>query len=83
MDPIFETIAAGISWCLVFASLIWMVLIIIKDALQRGDDQFRRDNPTPGQRYPVDVEANAQQLHEFAAAADLRRGTSDNVEVRP
>lgn len=83
MHPIIETIAAGITWTAIIAALIWLALIIIRDALQRGDEQYARDNPAPAQRYPVDAEANRLELNEFAAKRDLARGTSDNLGVKP
>lgn len=45
MHPIIDTILAGITWAAVIIALIWLALIIIRDALQRGDEQFERENP--------------------------------------
>lgn len=41
------------------------------------------EDPAPAPRYAVDAEANARELHDFAAMSDLARGTSDNLGVKP
>lgn len=64
-------LAIGVVLC------AWLFIKLTDD-----DNAWALQNPAPDssrRRYPVNAEANAQELHEFAAVRDTERGTSDNL----